>query len=78
MTMPTKKRIISSNSLKKCTLRKFGYSTKLNTTTRRKALKKAIREYGKLMVFRKLLAVQVLNKNRNPKVSAIYKPDKAW
>ena len=64
--------------LKKGHLTKFGYRVKKNLSIRRRALASAVKEYGSLCVFRKLNAVYVLNKNKNPGKSKIFKRDRNW
>lgn len=48
----------------KGSLKAFGYSTKVSDKQRQSALVKAIHEYGRTSVIRKLVALQNLNKNR--------------
>jgi hypothetical protein len=64
--------------LRQGTLRNHGYSTKLSAAKRQTALRKAVKEYSALVVFRKLNAVAVLQKNKNPSVSKIFKSDSMW
>jgi len=73
----TKSRI---GTLKKGLLTKFGYQnvTQLSQQERHEALKKAIRAYGALSVFRKLNAVYVYNRKTNPSHSKIFKTDSLW
>ncbi len=59
-------------------LRKHGYSIKKSRLARRKALTRAIEEYGALSVFRKLVAQYVFRKNYNPKAAKIFKADADW
>ena len=67
-------------TLKKGLLIKFGYQnvTQLSLQERHEALKKAIRAYGPLSVFRKLNAVYVYNRKTNPSHSRIFKIDRDW
>ena len=67
-------------TLKKGLLIKFGYQnvTQLSEQQRHEALKKAIRAYGALSVFRKLNAVYVYNRKTNPSHSRIFKTDRDW
>lgn len=74
--------------LHKGTLTQHGYSSKDKSTTRRKSLTKAVImmsiEKGEsthtsaLRVFRKLNVLATLNKNKNPKLSKIFKSDAEW
>jgi hypothetical protein len=63
--------------LKEGSLVKHGYSVSLDKEERRKVLKKAIKEYGDLSVFRKINALAILNKN-NPSKSKLYISDRNW
>ena len=65
-------------TLKKGELTKYGYSSKLPAKERRESLKKAVKKYSPLSVFRKLNAVATLNKNRSPKLTKIFNSDKNW
>ena len=65
-------------SLKKGHLTKFGYRVKNNLRVRRRALSEAVKRYGGLSVFRKLNAVYVLHKNKNPTKSKVFKRDRNW
>jgi hypothetical protein len=80
--MPTRRNKKSSRigTLKKGLLIKFGYQnvTQLSLQERHEALKKAIRSYGPLSVFRKLNAVYVYNRKTNPSHSRIFKTDRDW
>ena len=64
--------------LRQGTLRRHGYSTKISAAKRHTALRKAVKQYSPLVVFRKLNAVAVLQKNKNPSTSRIFKSDSAW
>lgn len=70
----------SSNkiTLRKGTLRQFGYSTDKSKTDRRKAINKAMKKDGELSVFRKLNALYVLTRNTNPRVSKIFYKDRNY
>lgn len=46
-------------------LTKYGYHLYKPLSSRRRAIKKAIKEYGALSVFRKINALYVFNKNYN-------------
>ena len=61
-------------------LSQFGYIkvAKLSVVQRHVALKKAVKAYGSLSVWRKLNAVAVYTKNTSPLVSRIFKSDMAW
>jgi hypothetical protein len=56
-------------------LRELGYSIYLPEKERQKVLDKAVKEYGGLSVFRKLIAVYTLNKNRNPTLARKFRRD---
>ena len=62
--------------LAKGTLSKFGYKASASDRVRRAALVKAIAAYGPLVVFRKLGAIMVLQKRRNPALSNIYRANR--
>lgn len=64
--------------MKKGELTKFGYSLDKLAGPRRVALKKAVRAYDGLSVFRKLNALATLNKNVNPVYARKFKSDAAW
>jgi len=61
--------------MQKGDLKRFGYSSKEKKEDREKSLNKAVKEYGKNDVIRKLNAVHILTRNTNPKVSAIFHSD---
>ncbi len=63
--------------LKEGSLMKHGYAASLDKEERRKSLKKAIKEYGPLSVFRKVNALAILNKS-NPSKSKLYISDRSW
>jgi hypothetical protein len=56
-------------------LRKLGYSIHQPREERRKAILKAVRKYGALSVYRKLLAQATLRKNRDPKMAERFRSD---
>jgi hypothetical protein len=58
-------------------LKPFGYQNveKMTKTERHRALMKALKKYKPLPLARKLNALSVLNKNRNSKLSKIFKED---
>lgn len=62
--------------LHKGTLRRFGYSSKHSPESRKKSICRAVNTLGYNVVSKKLTALQTLNKNRNPKVSRIFKKDR--
>ena len=62
--------------LHKGTLRKFGYSSKKSKESRKEALCKAVNKIGYPIVQKKLTILQTLNKNRNPRLSKIFKKDR--
>ena len=64
--------------LKKGTLSRFGYSMKNSQSKRHKSLKKAIKIIKPLSIYRKLNALYVLNKNRNPRTAKLFKDDAEW
>jgi hypothetical protein len=80
MHVPFEKKNKTRIVLHKGTLRKFGYSTHLKESERREALTKAMDHFETidkpLVVFRKLNALAVLNKNRAPKTYAKLVRDK--
>ena len=63
-------------SLKKNKLGQFGYHAFISQKERDKALKKAVKEYGALSIFRSLNAIYVYNKNTNPEASEIFLADR--
>ena len=64
--------------LNKGTLTRFGYSADKSMSERRESLSRAIKAYGSLVVFRKLNAIYVLNRNTVPKKSQIFYKDRNW
>ena len=64
--------------MKTGTLTDHGYHSTETVTKRHAALKRAMKQYGPIVVMRKLNAVCILNKNTNPKVSKIFCEDKNW
>ena len=64
--------------LRKGELKKHGYVYQTSEDSRHVALKKAIKEFGALGVFRKLDAVAKLSKNTVPKASRVFKADQDW
>lgn len=64
--------------LRKGELMKHGYSYRKNDLTRHEALRKAVKEFGALGVYRKLDAVAKLSTRAAPKASSIFKKDRDW
>ena len=71
--MPPKSKVIPK--LRRGTLSVFGYRLHESAPARRRALDMAVREYGPGVVIHKLNAIRVLNKNRDPRASAVYNGD---
>jgi hypothetical protein len=65
-------------SLRKGELIKYGYSYRLADSTREKALRKAIKAYGALSVYRKLDAVSKYSMRTAPDASRIFARDRDW
>jgi len=59
-------------------LTKFGYGMKMAAGVRHAALLGAVRAHGWNPVIWKLNALSILNKNRNPKASEIFRRDMRW
>lgn len=61
-------------------LTKFGYENikNLSVEKRRRALKKAVKEYGYLPVIKKLNSVYVLTRSTNPRLAAKFKKDQEY
>jgi chromosome segregation and condensation protein ScpB len=55
-----------------------GYKATSGRITRRRALAKAVRAYGRLSTLRKLNAIAVLTKRRSPGRSKTFKTDRNW
>jgi hypothetical protein len=64
--------------LEKGTLSKFGYSMKNAQIKRHISLKKAIKSITPLSIYRRLIALYILNKNRQPDNAKIFKNDAEW
>lgn len=64
--------------LRKGELKKYGYSFRKSDLIRHEALRKAVKEFGVLGVYRKLDAVTKLSVRAAPKASAIFKKDRDW
>jgi hypothetical protein len=65
----------SIGKLKLGSLTSLGYSSSANPKTRRAAIHRAIKKYGKTSTLRKLNAVAVYTRRTNPAVSRIFKAD---
>jgi len=59
-------------------LKRLGYTAKDPFETRRKALQKAIDEYGHKKTIKMLTAIENLQKTRSPATSAIFGEDAKW
>jgi hypothetical protein len=64
--------------LRKGELIKYGYQYRLSDSLRQAALKKAIKRYGALSVYRKLDAVAKLSLRTAPDASGIFVKDRNW
>ena len=64
--------------LRKGELIKYGYQYRLSDALRQSALKKAIKRYGPLSVYRKLDAVAKLSLRTAPDASKIFTRDREW
>ena len=64
--------------LRKGDLIKYGYQYRLSDIMRERALKKAVKAYGALGVFRKLNAVAKLSERTAPDASKIFGRDRKW
>jgi hypothetical protein len=64
--------------LRKGELIKYGYQYRLSDANRRKALEKAISQYGAVSVYRKLNAVAKLSVTSAPEASTIFSKDRNW
>lgn len=62
--------------LRKGDLSQYGYATAKSVDERHKALTKAAKKYGSTSVFRKLNALYVYNKNKNPVVAGKFMKDR--
>lgn len=62
-------------TLKKGLLKKVGYRVTAKTSTRRRAVRKAIRKYGRTSTLRKLNAVSVLTRRTSPAKSKVFRAD---
>jgi hypothetical protein len=68
----------SIGKLRKGELIKYGYQYRLSDANRRKALQKAIKQYGAISVYRKLDAVAKLSVRTAPDASKIFSKDRNW
>jgi hypothetical protein len=73
-----KNKTLGIGKLKKGELTQFGYSVKSPVRTRHSAIKKAVKKYGKVTVQRKLNALAVYNKKKNPKMATEFKQDSLY
>ena len=73
-----KNKTLGIGKLKKGDLTKFGYSAKSPERTRHSAIKKAVKKTGAITIERKLNALAVYTKNRNPKLSKEFKEDSLY
>jgi hypothetical protein len=64
--------------LRKGELIKYGYQYRLSDALRQKSLRKAIKRYGPLSVYRKLDAVAKLSLRTAPDASSIFSRDRNW
>lgn len=64
--------------LRKGELIKYGYQYRLSDSLRQAALKKAVKRYGALSVYRKLDAVSKLSLRTAPDASKIFSRDRDW
>lgn len=61
--------------LRKGTLSKYGYSTKISKEARHTALRKAVEDGSKNVAIKKLNALSILNKNTHPARSRLLRAD---
>ena len=64
--------------IEKGTLKKFGYATSKGLVARRKALAKAIQEYGALTVWHKLDVMVKVRKRTQPEAREVFQADRDW
>ena len=64
--------------LKRGTLTKHGYSMSATADKRHEALSKAVKEFGAVAVYRKLLLLRLWNREQNPKLAEIAESDAMW
>jgi hypothetical protein len=65
-------------TLKKGQLKKYGYVYRESREARHAALRRAVKEYGALDLFRKLDAVAKLTRRTVPEASRVFKSDREW
>jgi len=63
---------------RKGALKKLGYSTGASEVARRRALSKAMRQFGEPTVFRMLQAQVVLRKRTQPEARRVFERDRDW
>jgi hypothetical protein len=68
----------SIGPLRKGELKKHGYVYRSSENNRHNALRRAVKEFGPLGVFRKLDAVAKLSVRTVPEASAVFKRDRDW
>lgn len=73
-----KNRVNGIGKVRKGELIKYGYQYRLSDASRRKALEKAIKQYGAQSVFKKLDAVAKLSVRVAPDASKIFSKDRNW
>lgn len=71
----TRRRMPGIGPLKEGDLTRLGYKATLKATSRRRAVDKAVKKYGKVSALRKLNAVAVYTKRRSPARSRTFKSD---
>lgn len=64
--------------LRKGELLKHGYTYRKSTDERHSALRKAVKEFGALGVYRKLNAVAKLSSRSEPQIAKVFKADREW
>jgi hypothetical protein len=64
--------------LRRGELLKHGYTYRKSTDERHSALRKAVKEFGPLGVYRKLNAVAKLSSRTEPKIAKVFKADRNW
>lgn len=62
----------------KHSLHTFGYSSKLKAADRREKLGKAVKKKGYLPIMRRVNAIAIVNRNRNPTASKKFRADVEW
>lgn len=65
-------------TVKKGELSRYGYNAHLSEEARHAALRKAMKVYGPLSVYRKLNAVAQLTKRTAPDAHKVFKADRDW